>query len=344
MVEGKNNTEITSTGNISSKIITVRIVKDWQYPEGFFNQIPEGSIGWDGIEFTEERIDRCDYLIVLQRPPYDIEVACPAGNVWLITQEPPDKYFRFYTKSFKYFDKIFSYYEDVAHPNIQKLQPVLPWHVLKTYDELTALTKDKLHLKKNELVWITSNRRGFPGQNARLILKDYLQSSNFKFHLFGKGFTPIHDKFDGLFPFKYALAIENYSVDHYWTEKIADSFLSWCLPFYWGAGNLEHYFPSDSFIRIDINQPEKALDTIKNAMANNEWEKRLDAIEKARNLVLNEYQFFPYVAKMIEEDRLKGLNKPMKNYSIPANPYPWSYKITNQFRYYLRRISTLVTK
>lgn len=320
----------------------VRIVRDWPYPEFFFGQTPNGNGIWDGIKFTEDPIVECDYLIVLQRPPYKISVRCPQGNTWLINQEPPVDYFHFFVKSFKYFDRVFSFYNDIPHSNIQPMQPVLPWHVLKTYDELNALTKNKLNLKKDELVWITSNRSGFPGQNARLLFKDYLHSADFKFHLFGKGFTPIHDKFDGLLPFKYALAIENYSVDHYWTEKIADSFLSWCLPFYWGAENLEQYFPSDSFIRIDINQPEKALTTIKNAMANKEWEKRLSAIEKARNLVLNEYQFFPYVAKMIKEDSLSKLSKPMKDYTIPANPYPLSYKIANQFKYYIRRITELV--
>src|SRR5690349_16524968 len=107
----------------------VRIVKDWQYPESFFLQTPGGSKRWGGIEFTEDPVDTCDYLIVLQRPPYDIHVRCRTGNTWIITQEPPIQYFRFYTKAFPYFDKVFTYFE-TDHPHHQSLQPVLPWHVL----------------------------------------------------------------------------------------------------------------------------------------------------------------------------------------------------------------------
>jgi hypothetical protein len=320
----------------------VRIVKDWPYPESFFGQTPHGDGVWEDIKFTEDKVTECDYLIVLQRPPYSINVRCPEGNVWLITQEPPTDYFRFFIKSFKFFDRVFTYYKGIDHADIQSMQPVLPWHLLKSYQELTAMTVEHLAHKNDELVWITSNKSGFPGQKARMLFKDYLDSSGFKFHLYGTGFEPIQDKFDGLFPCKYALAIENFSVEHYWTEKIADSFLSWCLPFYWGACNLEDYFPTESFIRIDIHKPEKALETIKQAMANGEWEKRLPAIEKARNLILNEYQFFPYVSKVIREETAKNPQKARKDYFIPHNPYPWWYKVNNHIKYYVNRATKLL--
>jgi Glycosyltransferase family 10 (fucosyltransferase) C-term len=319
----------------------IRIVKDWQYPANFFKQTPAARGVWDDITFTEEKVGECDYLIVLQRPPYDIKVNCPSGNTWLITQEPPVDYFQFYSRSFAFFDKVFSYYKHTAHDNLGSLQPVLPWHVFKSYDELISITTDHLVDKRDELTWITSNKSSFPGHKARMLFKDYLLESKFHFHLYGSGFNPIHDKFDGLFPFKYALAIENYCTDHYWTEKIADSFLSWCLPFYWGANNLEDYFPSDSFIRIDINEPGKALKQIQDAIQNKEWEKRLDSIKEARRRVLNEYQFFPYISKLVKEDAAKGFKKANKDYFIPCNPYPRSYKIRNQFMYYKRRVLSL---
>lgn len=319
----------------------VRIVKDWQYPESFFEQTPNGSHQWGNIKFTDEKVLECDYLIVLQRPPYDIKAICPEGNTWLITQEPPVEYFRFYTRSFKYFDKVFSYYDDVKHADVRKMQPVLPWHVFKSYDHLTSITRDKLAQKKDELVWITSNKSSFPGHVTRMMFLEYLEKQQFRYNLYGSGFQSIYDKFDGLFPNKYSLAIENYSTQHYWTEKIADSFLSWCLPFYWGAPNIADFFPEESFIRIDINDPKQALEIITAAIKNNEWKSRLDAIEKARSLVLNNYQFFPYISKLIEEDKLTGNSKSKKKYFIPENPFPLSHTITNQIKYYTKRLKGL---
>jgi hypothetical protein len=317
--------------------MVVRIVKDWNYPESFFGQTPENDGRWGDIQFTDDRVDNCDYLIVLQRPPYDVKVNCPVGNAWIISQEPPVDYFRFYTKSFKYFDRVYSYFK-VDHPDIHTLQPVLPWHLLKSYRELSTLTKEQLANKKDELVWITSNKNGFPGQTIRMALKDYFLENGLKFNLYGRGFTHIHDKFDGLFPCKYALAIENYSTENYWTEKFADSLLSWCLPFYWGAPNIEDYFSPDCFIRIDINDPAAAMRTVRNAIENKEWEKRVDAIAEARNKILNEYQFFPYVSQMILDHQKMHHTGKVKEYRIPENPYPWQYTVMNSIKYYTRRV------
>jgi hypothetical protein len=321
----------------------VRIVKDWSYPETFFGQTHNADGVWGEVKFTEEPVDKCDYLIVLQRPPYDIHVRCPNGNAWLITQEPPVDYFSFFKRSFKYFDRVYSYFNDPSHQFQKSLQPVLPWHLLKSYVELSNLKKSDLEKKTDDVAWITSNKKGFPGQKARMAFLQRLRLSAVKYHLYGRGFKPINDKFDGLFPCKYALAIENFSVNHYWTEKAADSFLSWCLPFYWGAPNLEDYFPSASFIRIDVNRPAEAIAIILKAIENNEWEKRLAAIEKARELVLNQYQFFPYISQMIVADAANRKETTMKQYFIPANPYPRSYKIINQMKYYFKRAISLVS-
>ena len=317
----------------------VQLVKDWNYPSNFFRQVPNNGNVCDGIEFTEEAVEECDYLIVLQRPPYDIKVNCREGNTWLITQEPPVDYFRFYQNAFPYFDKVFTYYKNDSHSNVQSMQPVLPWHVNKSYDELAAIDKRMLSEKQPELSWITSNKNDWPGHQARMMLKDTLLDSDLPFRLMGNGFAPIEDKFDGLFPYKYALAIENYSCANYWTEKLADCFLSWCLPFYWGAPNILEYFPKESFISIDPTHPNEALEIIKAAIADNEWENRIEAISEARNRVLNRYQFFPYIANMIKQDLNRNETNRYKRYTIPANPYPKRYKIRNQVKYYRKRIA-----
>jgi hypothetical protein len=77
--------------------------------------------------------------------------------------------------------------------------------------------------------------------------------------LFGRAARPIDDKWDGLAPYHFSLAIENTVATDYWTEKVADCFLSWTCPIYNGAPNLADFFPRDSFIQIDIARPREAL-------------------------------------------------------------------------------------
>jgi hypothetical protein len=49
---------------------------------------------------------------------------------------------------------------------------------------------------------------------------------------------------------------------------------------------------------IDINDPQ-AKEKIKDTVASDRWYQNIDAIEHARNLVLDSYQLFPFVVREI---------------------------------------------
>jgi hypothetical protein len=59
----------------------------------------------------------------------------------------------------------------------------------------------------------------------------------------------IRDKSSVLLRSKFAWCYENtVGPDNYITEKIFDSFLSGCVPIYWGAENVLEHIPADCFI------------------------------------------------------------------------------------------------
>ncbi|WKN44447.1 glycosyltransferase family 10 domain-containing protein [Tunicatimonas pelagia] len=318
----------------------VRVVKDWGYPErlNLFAQTPHASGIWDNIEFTDEEVDECDYLIIFKNPKKHIKVRC--RYTWLISHEPPIIRNRYFINSFKHFDNVFSYY-DCPNTTVERTHPLIPWMVFKSYDELTNLKLSEAKLAKghNRITWVTSNQRNLKGQVARMNFKDYLLTKSVVMDIFGKGFIEVNDKFDVLFPYKYAMAIENFSHQNYWSEKIADCLLSYCLPFYWGAPNLEAFLPRESFVRIDINKPEQALRTILDTINGDEWEKRIDAISEARNIILNKHQFFPAISALIQKNTNEQFLNEKRERSIPANPIPKRITITDQLSYYKKRIS-----
>jgi hypothetical protein len=172
----------------------------------------------------------------------------------------------------------------------------------------------------------------------RLSFLRFLQKENsFDIDLFGRAVRYIEDKWDGLEPYRYSLAIENSSSNDYWTEKLADCFLAWSIPFYYGCINLEDYFPEESFIRIDIDDPEKSIEKVMAVIEADDWEKRIPAITKARNRVLYDYQLFPHLAKLIRRNSVPSEIKKM----ITISAYKRSalavfhrtfYKIKKQLR------------
>lgn len=289
----------------------VRIVKDWTFPD-IFRQTPGGTRYWEGIEFTDKNVLNCDLIVVLNAPNQHLIVSTARGGKWLFSQESPIDYYRWHTKSFKYFDKVFSFWDEKISKNIIHAQTALPWHIGKTFDELLVLSP-KIEEKTDKISWVTSNASEKPGHKLRMAFKDFLKDRAFKFDLYGRGFTPIANKFDAIYPYKYSIAIENYSCDDYWTEKIADCFLSWTIPIYYGAKNITKYFPEKAMILIDPNNPEKALDVINDAISNDIYIERIPYLQEARELILHKYQFFPYITDLI------------KNYAICTSHREWSY-------------------
>ena len=274
----------------------IRIIKDWDYPD-LMRQTPKGLGVWGDFTFTLDPVRECDYVIVLNRIPEPVTVICPPENIWAIMQEPPVREYKWLEKGYENFHKVITSNGSLRGAKFIFDSLALPWHIDKSYDELIADT-DIGQYKQDRLSWITSNAKKRLGHKQRMSFLKCIRGK-LDFDLFGRGFNPVKDKWDGINPYKYSLAIENSNSEFYWTEKISDCFLSRTMPIYYGCTNIDSFFPKDSMIKVDINKPAEAVQIINNAIKTNAWEKNFAAIEQARQSVLEKYQFFPFISSLI---------------------------------------------
>ena len=86
-------------------------------------------------------------------------------------------------------------------------------------------------------------------------------------------------------------------------ENIWNGLISECLCFYYGVNNLSNIYTS--IIKIDLNNYEESYNNIKNAIQNNEWEKRKDTIKKDKYNLKNYFSIFPTIERRITLDYLK---------------------------------------
>ena len=231
--------------------------------------------------------------------------------------EPPVEFFKPWHLNPPYAFKTFTCDPDLSGPQYVRSQPMVSWHINRDFDFLKGV---QLPNKTKELSWITSTKRFLEGHKKRMRFLHAINGEIEQLDVLGGGvypingvmarkqneeeknnlgFKPIADKWEGLAAYKYSLAIENAVITDYWTEKIADCFLAWTLPIYYGCPNLEEYFPKESFIRIDIENPQEAINIIEESLRNDPWESRLPAIIEARRRVLYKYQLFPAIARHI---------------------------------------------
>jgi len=237
-------------------------------------------------------------------------LACHPNNTLFITQEPSD--IKIYGPGFlsQYGHVLSAQSSSTLHHDnhIHYVSPIR-WfygrplekndHNYATHDQLSQMDSPN----KNRLIsTVCSDKTMTPTLKARFELTAFLKSNlGEEFDWFGRGIRPINDKSEGLDSYKYHLAVENFISPHYWTEKIADSFLAYCLPFYYGPDNITDYFEADSFIPVDIFKPEETLGTIQKHLADQTYEKRLSAIKKARNQVLNDYNMMSVIARIVKD-------------------------------------------
>lgn len=287
-------------------MITVGIAKDWDWPD-LLRQTPGGKGVWEGMRFILNPEPACDFLVVLNnKMKSETRAHCPLENVWCLMQEPYMKgHTDWMVERLEHYSRILTHHVLSSPSKFAVSQPAIPWHVNKTFDQLVAL---EMPSKPKTLSWVVGNAKDLPGHRKRLAFLAYIQRNGaLDIDLFGRAVQFIEDKWDGLAPYRYSLAIENSSSPDYWTEKIADCFLSWSVPIYYGCTNLEDYFPSGSFIRIHIDSPGEAFESVKTIIKRDNWEKRLPALKEARDRVLHRYQLFPHLSRLIRAQPQRDL-------------------------------------
>lgn len=293
----------------------VYIHSNYSHPN-LLRQTPFLNGIWDDIQFTFDEVEECDYIIVINHPTKNIKVKCRKGGRILLLQEPPYERNNYLIPYFSYFDIIITAFDKKYSSNIVNIQAALPWLIDKNYEQLVALLP--MADKKNDgISWVTSNSNVNPGHEPRLKFLEKIKETNLSVDLFGRGIKQIDDKFDAIYPYKYTLAIENYSDTNYWTEKISDAYLAWTIPIYYGCKNIEDFFPENSFLKIDIHKPEEAIESIKKAILDKQYDKNIQAIKEARELVLNKYQFFPFMTDFFNN---LDIDKKYIDCFIPKDP------------------------
>jgi hypothetical protein len=287
-------------------------------------QTPGSSGIWGGYEFhINQEIEYCDYWVVYEGLNNEDQTHCAPENTIIITGEPPSIK-KYNSRFISQFSTVITCHTDLNHPHVILSQQSQPWHIGILRDphkeSVITLSLDDLQNcrrdNKDKLISvICSDKSATRGHRQRLRfvnqLKEHFEDS---LDVYGRGFNPIPDKWDAIYPYKYHIALENCSIPNYWTEKLADAFLGLSYPIYYGCSNAASYFPAKSFSSIDIECPGDAISTIENLIADNTYEKSERYLLEAKALVLNKYNIFPMVAALCNE--LGSYSKTIENVKI----------------------------
>ncbi len=286
----------------------VKIISPWKRLEngGFLPTCQE----WGDIIFSSDPDCReYDWALVYDDFPRgrfgttvdELErIPCSPENTILVTCEPPTikLYTRPYVSQFAY---VLSTHlpRYLSHPNRVHAPGCLLWCAQYPMEKALAMPSfEKTHTLSTVC---SAKQQGHTMHRTRYEAVKHLSEHLPELDWYGYGVRDLPLKYKALIPYRYHLAAENYVGDYHWTDKISDPILFECLTFYAGDPKLAEVFPEESFIPIPLGDKEATLAIIRESIANNEYEKRLPALREARRLLVQEYNLFAQVSKLIHE-------------------------------------------
>ena len=234
-----------------------------------------------------------------ERFPLNSEVlACPPENTILLTYEPSTV--KYYGDDYvNQFAHVLTSQEAevLSHAGRHDAPPVGKWYYGEVADALKHVSPPE---KRGQVcIFLSAKRMGHTLHRKRFDFQKTMTRLLPELDVFGRDVRYVEKKADCLDHYRYTIAVENHIGPHHWTEKLSDSFLGYCLPFYSGCPNAAVYFPETSFIPLDMENPRAAVDAIREAIAGGEYEKRLPAIIEARRRVVEEYNLANIVGDVI---------------------------------------------
>lgn len=276
--------------------------------EDYRHQTPQNSGNWEDV-IAVTNPDEADYLIIQDEtsdssllskfePKKRLYFNREALSTGILNRINKDEY------------NIFSFWDGSGY------LPIRWWYgtnvgassqgyggITKTYDELSTLEP---YQKTKKLCCILSDKVMNEGHGIR---KNFAEKYVNKYPLdlygsvsFKNSTIPNNDKILALKDYKYCLGFDNQdSIKDFFGTQFSDTILAWSIPIFWCGTDLRRYFPEGSFIQFDARNPEE-IDRIHQIIENDDYESRLPALKEARNLILNKYNFWPTIKKVIDNE------------------------------------------
>ena len=292
--------------------LRVKLIGNWATSEQIcaeWDRMSQGALRWNDIQVTPSD-DDIDFYVVVNFPAHGERFR--PGRTVVLQMEPwcSDPGQTWGVKTWGAWSK-----PDPSHflrvcshrtgPNTAF------WQLATTYDELRTLVAPKT----GNLASIISPKYFDPGHRKRVDFLRYLEARNddvvrVEMYAYDNplGFSswvgphPPGRKDAALIPYRYFLGVENNREHNFITEKLWEPLLTETVCFYDGAPNAAEHVDERAFIAIDLDDFDGAFETMRTAILNDEWSRRIEFIRREKRKVLEHFQFFPRLERILRHE------------------------------------------
>ena len=282
-------------------------------------QTPGSSGIWRDCRFViNQNTDACDAWFVLHHSGliYNDQVFCDPSKVFYVSMEPYESIGNVSPGFIDQFGCAIGCDPDLASPcvisknfhtwwagiNVQHRRNAHSFSPLVNlaYDDFVLLPGFSLP-RLNRICCILSSKEFLEGHKGRLRLVSELAdtAAGALIDFYGGIGSPFSDKYDVQSRYKYSLVLENSILPHYWSEKLADTFLASSFPLYLGCPNIADYFHPDSLIPLNGLTTPQVSDRLCFAVEKGIYEQSCTELERSKHSILNLYNIFNQMEDLV---------------------------------------------
>lgn len=282
--------------------VKLSLFPDWPIER----QMPGRGPRWGEFEFAiNTPVEEADFWVV-SIGMFDTErCICPPERTLFVTYEPSSVH-RYHPDFLAQFARVLTCQRRIDHPGAILGPQGQQWFaglrypelsIAEDYDSFTTMPPPE---KTRQISLVSSRKVMTPEHEARLNTVERLQAAFGEvLDVYGNGFERVADKLEAILPYRYHIVLENSRELDYWSEKLADAYLGWAYPIYWGCPNLSDSLPAEAFQTLPDDDFDAMARTIQSVLDADPWQAQRPAIAEARHRVLNEQNFFGRVATVL---------------------------------------------
>lgn len=308
------------------------------------------------MHFNAEGVKEADIWFVIDAPPsYDL--ACRTGAVVYVGAEvdlplgawAESRAMRNYLGQF---DRVLTSQDYIAGNSVFS-PPFLPWMINSNHGtgvfaphqrDRTFLAHHVFEPKERLISVFCSDKQASARHRSRFRFVEALASElGPDLDWFGNGVRPLEEKWEGIAPYRFHIALENQSSYGVFTEAIFDAYLGNAFPLYWGAPDLSEYFPSGSFVALNLSDIRGSLSRILDAISRDLDSVRAVELSVARDKVLCEWNMFERLSRLAAAVAATGTQaRSNRQIAPPPRMTPWVNHVRDAARVRGQRLRTFL--
>ncbi|CAN5379407.1 hypothetical protein BH10PSE9_BH10PSE9_06140 [soil metagenome] len=276
--------------------------------EGFRREHPDFPLQLGDLRFTLGELDQADWLVASFYGKQEIGTSVPVQRRILLMTEPGGYFPPDYVNQFGILVSPFNipgfrgvwYQSHGAVANFFGIEFPSGGGIRTRYDYHAVMEFPIPETKSDMVSVVVSGKTQLPGHRKRLrFVRQLKEALGPKLEIYGRDFRHVPVKADAILPYKYHVALENTVMPLYWSEKIGDAWLGYAFPIVSGPPDLDRWFMPESFLSIDIDRPNAAIDAIRRSVDEDVYAQRLDAILDSRQRLMLRERPCPVIARVI---------------------------------------------